>query len=74
MIIEVSIQNESFYKGGINQAIKDGYFNVWTDERIKKAFNFGNGTKKDFNRYKEANKSYCKILEMDEKDLPKEYL
>lgn len=74
MIIEVSIQNESFYKGGINQAIKDGYFNVWTDERIKKAFNFGNGTKADFNRYKEDNKSYCKILEVDEKNLPKEYL
>lgn len=48
MIIEVSIQNKSYYNGGILQAIKDGYFTEWTPERIKKAFNFGNGTQKDF--------------------------
>ena len=74
MIIEVSIQNESFYKGGVKQAIKDGYFSIWTDERIKNAFNFGHGTKEDFNLYKEKNKCYCKILEVYEEDLPKEYL
>lgn len=74
MIIEVSIQNESFYKGGVKQAIKDGYFSIWTDERIRSAFNLGHGTKEDFNRYKENNKGYCKILEVGEEDLPKEYL
>lgn len=75
MIIEVSIQNESYYKGGISQSIKDGYFSVWTNERIKNAFNFGNGTASDFEEYKKNNhKRYCYIMEVNESELPKEYL
>lgn len=44
-----------------SEAIKAGYFRAWTAERIKKAFNFGNGTMKDFNEYTENNKKYCWI-------------
>ena len=75
MIIEVSIQNESYYKGGLSQSIKDGYFSVWNAERIKKAFNNGNGTQKDFEEYKKNNhKKYCYIMEVNESQLPEEYL
>ena len=64
MIIEISIQNESYYNGGISQAIKDGYFTEWTPERIKKAFNFGNGTQKDFLNYMQNNKGLCIFKEI----------
>lgn len=75
MIIEVSMQNESFYNGGIKQAIKDGYFSVWTSERIKNTFNFGNGAKSDFEEYRKNNhKKYCYIIEVNESELLKEYI
>lgn len=35
----------------INEAIQDGGYSVWCNEKIKLAFNFGNGTEKDIKRY-----------------------
>ena len=48
----------------INDAIKDGCYNLWNDERIKAAFNFGKGEEKHMIRYMKENKKYCyfKIL------------
>lgn len=37
-------------------------FNYWTEERIKGAFNFGNGTIKDLKRYAKNNKQFCTIV------------
>lgn len=34
----------------IKDAIQDGGYSVWCNEKIKKAFSFGNGTEKDFKR------------------------
>ena len=48
--------------GGINQAIAAGYYNEWDDERIKGAFNFGNGTQADFIRYKRDNSQFCHFI------------
>lgn len=31
----------------INEAIQDGGYSVWYNEKIKLAFSFGNGTEKD---------------------------
>lgn len=39
------------------QNFKNGLYNVWTMERIQKAFNFGKGTLKDFKKYIENNKN-----------------
>ena len=39
-----------------------GDFNVWDDERIKNAFNFGNGTIKNFEEYMRNNKRYCTFI------------
>ena len=50
--------------GGPQEAIKAGWFNVWTEKRIKGAFNFGKGTKKDFENYMENNKSNCYFVEV----------
>lgn len=44
----------------INEAIQDGGYSVWCNEKIKLAFSFGNGTEKDFKRYCKDNK--CKII------------
>lgn len=48
--------------GTIEKAIEEGYFIDWTPERIKAAFNAGNGTMKDFKRYMNDNKQFCKYL------------
>ena len=37
---------------------RSGDFTVWDDERIKNAFNFGNGTIKHFEAYMSNNKRY----------------
>lgn len=48
----------------IKDAIQDGGYSVWCNEKIKKAFSFGNGTEKDFERYCKDNK--CKIVSESE--------
>ena len=42
-------------------SLKNGDFNIWDDERIKKAFNFGNGTRQDFFEYMKNNKKYVRF-------------
>lgn len=44
----------------INEAIKDGGYSVWCNEKIKLAFSFGNGTEKDCKDNK------CKIVSENE--------
>ena len=41
---------------------RSGDFTVWDDERIKNAFNFGNGTIKHFEAYMSNNKRYCTFI------------
>ncbi|MBQ5902099.1 MAG: hypothetical protein IIW83_02490 [Clostridia bacterium] len=55
---------DKFCNGNIKTAIKAGYFNEWTPERIKGAFNNGRGTEKDFARYMRDNKIYCYFVEV----------
>ena len=42
-------------------SLKNNDFSMWDDERIKNAFNFGKGTKKDFLNYLENNKHLAKF-------------
>ena len=44
------------------QNFKNGLFNVWTMERITRAFNNGNGTLKDFKTFMENNKQYVYFI------------
>jgi hypothetical protein len=37
---------------------------LFDDVQIKKAFNFGNGSIKDFKEYINNNKSYCKYYDL----------
>ena len=52
------------YNGNINACIKDGFYIDWTDEKIKSAFNFGDGTIKDLKKHIENNKNLCYFLEV----------
>lgn len=35
---------------------------IWTKEKIKRAFNFGAGTEKDFAEFMHNNRKYCKFI------------
>lgn len=69
----IEVDNRQAKKTSVKQAIKDGYFMVWTPERMKKAFSNGHGTFEDFNRYKNDNKPYCVIIEMTVNELTELY-
>ena len=49
---------------GVRDAIVSDSFDVWDDERIRKCFNFGNGTKKDWERHVKDNK--MKVIPTEE--------
>lgn len=51
--------------GGVAAAIRAGLFVPWDDERIKQAFNNGNGTRADFNKYQQANRALCVYFIME---------
>ena len=59
-----------FYKpwlkecGSVKEAMRRGWFITWTPERIKGAFNNGNGTKKDLKKYMDNNKALCYFMEV----------
>ena len=65
MIIEIDkgYLNE-FYNGDIIKAYQQGDYLEWTLERIKRAFNFGNGTEKDLERYIRLNKQFAIFKEV----------
>lgn len=45
--------------GSIEKAIQEGYCINWDKEKIKAAFNYGDGTIKDFKNYMDNNKKIC---------------
>ena len=53
-----------FYSGDLKTAINDGAGILWTDEKIKAAFSFGNGTIKDLKNYINNNKKYVYFVEV----------
>lgn len=72
ILVEVSNDHKRIY-GTIKKAISEGYFMVWTPERIRGAFSNGHGTLKDFNRYKDDNRIFCTIIELTEGELIRLY-
>ena len=65
----IEIYRDTARKYGIEKAIKAGLFTVWTEKRIKGAFNYGRGTKKDFNRFMKDNYCFCIFLDIPENKL-----
>ena len=65
MILEIGKSYiNRFYNGSLNEAVKNKGGVLWTDEKIKVAFNCGNGTKKDLKNYINNNKKYCYFVEV----------
>ena len=59
MILEISKNYvKKFYSGDIKKAVAENDGVKWTQERIKAAFNFGNGTPEDLRRYMADNAAY----------------
>lgn len=46
-------------KYGMKKAIENGFYVIRDDEFVRRAFNFGNGTKKHMNEYMKNNKCFC---------------
>lgn len=65
MILEISKSYiKKHYNGDLKKAVKNNDGILWTEKTIKAAFNNGNGTKKDFQRYCRDNKNYCYFIEV----------
>ena len=52
------------YNGNAKKCIAANEYSVWTADRIKKCFNFGNGTLKHLKEYMQNNKKYCIFLQV----------
>ena len=65
MILEIGKSYiKRFYNGNLKEAVKNKDGILWTDEKIKAAFNNGNGTKKHLKNHIENNKKYCYFVEV----------
>lgn len=59
MILEIGKSYvDRFYNGDLKKAVAERDGVEWTQERIKAAFNAGNGTESDLRRYMQANRQY----------------
>ena len=58
---------ERFYNGDFDKMIKEKDGIIFDNKTIKSAFNFGKGRKKDFKRYMENNKIFCKYYDLKNK-------
>lgn len=60
MILEIGKSYvEKFYNGNLQNAVTERDGIEWTQERIKAAFNAGNGTNEDLKRYMQDNGKYA---------------
>ena len=53
------------YDGNAKRMIAAGDALIFDDERIKRAFNFGNGTEKDMRRHIENNRKFCRYYDLE---------
>ena len=54
------------YNGNWRQYIEtEGSLCIWDDEKIHHTFNFGKGSKKDFNRFMENNRCFCAFYDLE---------
>lgn len=65
MILEIGKSYiNKFYSGDLKAAIKEKDGILWTDEKIKAAFNNNNGTIKDLKNHISNNKKYAYFVEV----------
>ena len=67
-ILELSCKYaKEFYNNNYQKMIIKNDGELYDDNRIRKAFNFGFGTIEDFKRYMENNKQYCRFYDIENK-------
>ena len=65
MILEIGRKYlRDFYNNNLAQAVKEKDGVKWDDEKIKKAVNFGNGTRKHFEECRRNNAQFCIYVEI----------
>ena len=65
MILEIGKSYiNKFYGGDLAAAVKEKDGILWTDEKIKLAFNNGNGSIKDLKNHINNNKKYAYFVEV----------
>lgn len=65
MILEIGRKYlRDFYNNNLAQAVKEKDGVMWDNETIKKAFKFGTGTRKDFEKYRKNNAKHCIFVEI----------
>lgn len=60
LVYEIDRKTLREYHGDVNKIIEAGEYVPRDDEFIRRAFNNGHGTERDFARYREDNKIFCK--------------
>lgn len=60
LVYEIDTKTLREYKNNVSVIIAAGEYIPRNDEFIRRAFNNGNGTIKDFARYKNDNRVFCK--------------
>ena len=53
------------YNGNFLKMIEAEQYVEFDDNRIRRAFNFGNGTEKDMNRFMRDNNKYCRFYDAE---------
>ncbi len=65
MILEIGKNYvQKFYNGNLQKAVEEKDGTAWTLERIQGAFNGGNGTEKDLQRYMSDNRRHAYFVEV----------
>lgn len=64
--IVYEVDKSDIKKYGLDGCIQRKEYTVWTQERIRGAFNFGHGTLKDFLRYQRDNGRYAVFMDGEE--------
>lgn len=71
MIIEVCKKGDPYlvehYNNNPLDMVKAGDGLIWDADRIRHAFNFGNGTEKDLHRYMTDNKRFCAFYDTEKR-------
>lgn len=53
------------YNGNFDKMVEEKDGIIFDDERIKRAFNFGNGTAEDMKKHMRNNNMYCRYYDME---------
>lgn len=60
LVYEIDKKTLREYRGNVDKIIQAGDYVPRDDDFVRRAFNNGHGTERDFARYRENNRAFCK--------------